>query len=382
MTELESQVQMGNTRNGVLNALRSLFILPSRGKQRWGAAVQATLAITVPLGICTALDQQGLGLQASAGAFTALYGTQASARERAKILPFVALTLVLCALLGAALTPSAPGFLIGLVLVAAGTSALSFAFRLGPPGPVFFVLVYGLASNVTEVVDGQRANDPLVFIAATALGAGFAYLLAIAPLLLKSVRRLPTRPLRTLLPGPWFGPDEQLLTIRILVSSIIGAAISLAWLDSEHAYWTVCASVAVVGLAGGRTVSFTRGLHRTVGTLVGAAIYLAIAPLGTNPWVLLAMIGALQFTIELVVVRNYALGLMFVTPLVLLITASVNGAVDPTGTALDRVADTVVGVILAVATSLLHRSGGAGKNPPGVATGPTPAQPSSPAPQG
>ncbi len=348
---------MSSARHIARDALRSLVQLPEHGASRLGVATRASLSIAVPLGVCTALGQQHIGLQTAAGAFTALYAAQNTARERAKILPFVALAFWLSALLGVLLTPWTSAYLVGLVAIAGVASALCFSFRLGPPGPVFFVLVYGLASNVTQVTDEGRANDPLIFLVATAGGAAFAYLLAILPLALPSARALPARPLSELLPGPWFGADEQLLTARIVVASTVGALISFFWLDPSHAYWTVCACVAVVGLAGGRTLSVTRGLHRTVGTLLGAALYMLVAPLGSHPWVLLVLLAALQFIIEFVVVRNYALALIFVTPLVLLVTAAVGASAssDPSATALERVADTVVGAALAVATGLMHR---------------------------
>src|SRR5690606_492076 len=154
---------------------------------------RAGLAIAVPLGVLTLLGHQGIGLQTSAGAFIALYAAQATAAERAKVLPFVALTLLLSAACGVLLAPWSLAYAIGLVLVAIVTSALCFGFRLGAPGPVFFVLGYGLASNVTAVVDGERANDPLVFLAAMAGGALFAYLLAVLPIVLPSKRTIPAR---------------------------------------------------------------------------------------------------------------------------------------------------------------------------------------------
>lgn len=139
------------------------------------------------------------------------------------------------------------------------------------------------------------------------------------------------------------GPGEQLLVARVALASAAGATISLLWLDAAHTYWTACASIAVIGLAGGRTVSLTHGLHRTIGTLVGAGLFIAVAPLGEHQWLLVCVIGALQFIIELVITRNYALALALITPLVLLIT-------------------TAVGAALAVVTAVMHRRDPAARN--------------------
>jgi len=343
-------------------ASRSLFSLPRTGSPRYGAATRAGLAIAVPLGTLTLLGHQSIGLQTSAGAFTALFAAGATARERAKILPFVMLGLALSAVCGIALTPHPVGFAVGLVLVATISSALCFGFRVGPPGPVFFVLSYGLAANVTAVAEGaekgERLGDPLVFLIAMTGGCLFAYLVAVAPAILPSnrgPRALPTRTLSELLPGPWFGQDELILIARIAISSAAGTAISLIWLDQGHAYWTVCASVAVVGLVGGRRFSLQRGLHRTIGTVIGAFAFMLVAPIDEYPLLLVLTIGALQFAIELVVVRNYALALVLITPLVLLISGAVSADGASIATALERVADTAVGAALAMLTAFMHR---------------------------
>lgn len=338
----------------VRRALRSLVEMPPT-PPRYGVAARAALAISVPFGVLSLMGREDIGLQTTAGAFLVLFAARANARERAKALPIVALALLLSAASGALLTPWSWAFGIGLIAIAAIASALCFAFRLGAPGPVFFVLVYGLSSSITGVVDGHRANDPAIFLAAMTGGMIFAYLLSIAPLLLPSVRALPAAPLRELLPGPWLGTGEQLLVLRIIVAAVIGTVISMLWLDPVHAYWTVSASVAVTGLTASRSHALGRGLHRMLGTVLGAGLYLLIVPFGTEPILLVVLFAALHFLIELVVTRNYGLALVFITPLVLLITAAATANADPLATALGRVADTAAGAILAMLTGFLHR---------------------------
>lgn len=339
----------------VIKAVRSLFEMPAGPGPRIWIALRAALSIGVPFGLLTVLGFPGIGLQTAAGAFVALFAASQAAAERAKVLPFVAIVLIGSAALGAALSPWPILLSIGLVVVAGVTATLSFAFRLGPPGPVFFVLSYGLAGNITAIVDGERLNPPLVLIAALVGGALFSYLLALAPLVSASERAKPVRPLSELLPGPWLGPGERRLILRIVIVAVIGTAVTVLWIDPHRAYWTVSAGVAVIGLSAVRRHSLARGLHRTVGTLVGAALYLALAPLGANPFVLVALLTCLQFTIELVVVRNYALALVFITPLVLLITGAASGGANLAAAASERVLDTLIGSVIAMVTALLHR---------------------------
>lgn len=336
-------------------AVRSLVALPPGPAPRFWIAVRAALSIGAPFGLLTLLGHEGIGLQTAAGAFVALFFANAGAAERAKALPLVGAGLLGCAALGVALSPWPWALAAGLVVVAVGASALSFAFRVGPPGPVFFVLSYGLSANVTGVIDGERINDPGVFLLAVGAGALASYLFALLPLLRRAERRRSVRPLRELLPGPWLGAGEQQLILRIAVVTVLAVLVSLLLLDPHRAYWTVSAGVAVVGLTPSRGIALTRGLHRTVGTLLGAVLAVALAPLGAVPLLLVLLLTLLQFGIELVVVRNYALALVFITPLVLLITAAATGTTDVTGAAWERVLDTAAGSALAILSGLLHR---------------------------
>ena len=337
----------------LIKAVRSLIEMPPGPPRVW-IAVRAALSISVPFAVLTLLGHPEIGLQFAAGSFVALFAAGNAAAERAKLLPIIGLALFVSFALGALLAPAPVWLAVGLVLVSVVSSALSLAFRVGPPGPVFFALSYGLAANVTGVVDGKRINDPVVFLAAVAGGMVFSYLLALAPLLLAKERARPVRRLRELLPGPWLGGGEAMLVLRIGIVAALGTLITVLWIDPHRAYWTVSAGIAVVGLSAVRRHSLGRGLHRTLGTIVGALLYVAIAPLTDSPLLLVALFALLQFTIEIVVVRNYALALVFITPLVLLMSAAATGGAHYLASAGERVLDTAIGSALAMLTALIH----------------------------
>lgn len=339
----------------LVRALRSLFVLsPGPPGPRHWIATRAALSMGIPLAVLTLVGRPDLGLMAGTGAFLALFVAGAAAAERARVLPVIGAALFACAALGTWLAPSPWLTAAGLVAVAVGGSALSFGFRVGPPGPVFLVLMYGLSGMITTVRDGARVTEPWVFLATLAGGLVFSYVLALLPLAIPAERARPTRPLRELLPGPWLGAGEQWLVVRIALVAALGAVLSMLWVDPERAYWTVSTGVAVVGLSTVPNHSFARGVHRTIGTLVGAAAYLALAPLAKLPWVFVLLLPLLQFTIEFVVVRNYALALVFITPLVLLIAGAAIGDANQLSTAAERFVDTAVGSALAMASGVLR----------------------------
>ncbi len=344
----------GRVRREIAHLSTSLLTLgpPTRG--RWTLAVQAALAMAVPVVVLSALGRADLGLLAATGAFTGLYGGRATARERAVLVPVVGLALLLSAAAGALAAAGGPTLahlgLLGWTVVAA---AASLAFSLGPPGPIFFVLVFGLSAGVTAVHDGARAVEPATLLVAVAGSSAFAYVLAVAPLLRGRNRRAPARSLRELLPGPRFDADTVTVLARVSAVAVVGVA-AAAVVDPPRAYWVVTAGVAVVGVTAARRVSVTRGVHRAVGTATGAALFLVLAQLGPRGVVLGLVLGALQLAVELVVVRHYALALTFITPLVLLIaTAATSGPGAPVDVALERVVDTVVGAAVGIVCAVL-----------------------------
>ncbi|MEU4016917.1 FUSC family protein [Microbacterium sp. NPDC028030] len=327
----------------------SLFAFaPSRGR-RWPLATQAALGISVPIAVMTLAGQPALGYIAASGAFTVLFLGSAAVIDRARALPVVAAGLVLSATAGVLVAGNALLVSIGVVIVAVASAALAFGFRLGPPGPLFFVLVFGLSAHVVA----SSAIARLTYITALAAGCVFSYLLAVAPLVLPRSRAAAPRPLRELLPGPALSPGSRVLVMRVAIVAVLGVLLGLV-IDPARTYWIVGSAVAVVGVAAARRAAFERGLHRMLGTIVGAGLYaLLVLSHPSGLWLAL-LLGALQFTIELVVVRHYALALVFITPLVLLLTGAATGDVGSMDVAWERIVDTVVGAALGAASGLLH----------------------------
>lgn len=326
---------------------------PARGR-RWPLAVQAGLAMAVPIVVLAASGHAELALLSATGAFAVIYGGWLRPRERARVAPLLALALWVCAAAG---TLAAGGGVLavlgGVLVTTVVTAALAGAVSLGPPGPVFFVLVFGLSAQVTAVRGGARVVDPWTYLAIVAASGAFACLVVAAPLLLPRYRRERPRPLGVLFPLRW-SAVARMLTLRAVVVGVVGVA-AAAVVDPARSYWIVCAGLAVVGLPVGRRDATTRGIHRTVGTVVGGALYLALAFLPLPVWALGLLLGVLQVAIEMVVVRHYALALVFITPLVLLLIGAATGTVETLPLALERIVDTLVGAAVGTFAALAVR---------------------------
>ncbi|GAA1534554.1 hypothetical protein HD600_001753 [Microbacterium ginsengiterrae] len=333
----------------------SLFAFaPSRGP-RWQLGVQAAIGMAVPIAVMTLIGQPTLGFIAGSGAFTVLFAGAAPVVERARVLPLVGAGLLICATLGALAGANLWLTSIGIIGVATATAALAFGFRLGPPGPLFFVLVFGLSGQIV----GQGVIAPLGYVSAIAAGCLFSYLVALSPLAIRRVRAREPRPLREILPGPSFDDASRLLLLRVIIVAVLGVLIGVI-VDPHRSYWIVGAAVAVIGVAADRRAAFQRGLHRMLGTVVGVGVYALLVLLHPSGLWIALLLGVMQFSIELVVVRHYAIALMIITPLVLLLTGAATGQIGAMDVALERVVDTVVGAALGAASGVLHPRASAG----------------------
>jgi uncharacterized membrane protein YccC len=96
-----------------------------------------------------------------------------------------------------------------------------------------------------------------------------------------------------------------------------------------------------------RTVQ--RGLERFAGTWLGLLLAAAVLALRPQGWWLVATIMLLQFMIEMLVVRSYALAVVAITAMALLIASGGNPVSDVGALLLARGVDTTVGCLLGIA---------------------------------
>lgn len=341
-------------RQGAGRTVRSLAHFQRTDEPRWPAGLEAGVAYALPVLIGVALGKDHLGLIAASGAFTILHVPWLPARERLKVLPLVAVVLVTSAALGTATSAFPVWNTLALMAVAVAVGALYLAFHMGPPGPIFAVMTFGLGSHATAPVDGVRPLEPTAVIAALAVGCTVSIVIVATRLVGHRERHQRPRPLRDILPGPELGPEGRELLVRMAIVAVIGGIVSLAFVDPERVYWTVGAGLGVVGMRAVRGEAARRGLHRIVGTFAGIGLFAVLVQVDWGTVALAFVLGALQFCTQTVIVRHYAAGLMFVTPLALLVVTFSTGA-EALPTITERILDTVVGALLGAATGLLHK---------------------------
>lgn len=117
---------------------------------------------------------------------------------------------------------------------------------------------------------------------------------------------------------PW--SPALLAAVRVGAATAIAGAIGAA-LGLERAYWTMAASVLILHQGLDWSRSLQRGIERMSGTLVGLVLAGAILTAHPSGLWLAATLMLLQFVIEMTVVRNYALAVVFITAAALTIAS-------------------------------------------------------------
>jgi hypothetical protein len=350
---------------------RLLEVRPS--PRRWPIALNAAVALALPALVLTLAGEPRLGLLASNGAFLTLYLGDRPLAHRARRLSLVGAGLFAAAGL-ASLTAGIPALATAVVAAIALVSAvLTLGLRVGPPGGVFFAMVPGVvASLVAPLSAGGSAMAPGTVLAVLALGLVVGYLVVVAPLVVPAVRARsagagPAAPLRFALT-----PESRIVLARLAAAIVLAAAVSIP-LGLHRGYWVVVTVIAVLQSGVLRRLTTVRAANRILGTVLGAAIFVAVALVVPDGVVLVLVLAALQFLVELVITRHYGLALVFITPLALLVAVRQPG-VSPGGIALERIVDTGIGAVIAVlvlAGEFFLERGRAGR---GIADGPDPVQ--------
>ncbi|RPE82843.1 fusaric acid resistance family protein [Curtobacterium sp. PhB137] len=322
-------------------------------------AVRAAIAGGAPLALLIALGMPGYAAFAMFAGFTAIFGATEPYRQRAVTTGVAGALQTLCmfagigvALLGSPLWLQATGLVVVLVVAVCTLSTL----RTIPAQPIFPVFAF----VVSALVPLRPADVPLV---ATIIVCSvvWAWLVAMSGFVIRHVwhpraphRFRPLAPLKErgfgILRTAALWETVALNVVGSLVAG--GVASTIPWLG--HPYWAVIAVVSTLpALRQRHTV--IRAFQRFIGTIGGTVIAVGILLLEPSAWwiVVIAVVG--QFFAEIFVARNYAVCLLFLTPLALAVSwLSLPEA--PELLALDRVAQTTLGALVSVGLLFVGRA--------------------------
>lgn len=130
--------------------------------------------------------------------------------------------------------------------------------------------------------------------------------------------------------------------LRVGCAALIAGLIARAF-GLERGYWAMAAAVLMLHQGWGWARTLQRGTERLVGTLLGLCLTYATLALHPHGLALVAIMAVLQFTIEMLITRNYTWAVVFITAIALLIGTGGLPVTDPVALLEARVVDTLAG---------------------------------------
>ncbi|WP_430461881.1 FUSC family protein [Thalassolituus sp. LLYu03] len=288
----------------LLDELKTLLRLNPTTRP-WHLPFVAGLSAALPATIGLLQGNMAHGILGCMGALVMLYLPTGSRAQRLRRLSGVALGFQLCVLLASLVSGSALASVLTLLLISATATLISRRLQMPPPGSFFFILIsalFLLMPHQPEVITERMLNVGLG-------SAGSIVLAFIYSFFLPTTVRTDSTPTE---------PVRQSLAEALLIALFVAGSLWLALgLGLNNPYWVPVSCAAIIQGASLHHV-WHRNVHRIVGTALGLLVAWGLFALNPADIWLPLIIFILSVLIELAVVRNYGLAMLFITPLTLL----------------------------------------------------------------
>ncbi|RYU93803.1 FUSC family protein [Emticicia agri] len=322
------------------------FFQLKKSERLWHIPVLASVCTGLPLLVGYSLGRLDFGTLACMGGLVILYLPSTSLENRMLTLLVCAFGFIMSFAVGIAFSfnPYLSALVLG--IYAFSVNWLTNYFRLSPPGNFFFVMIASMASCMP--FDLLAIPTKVGLIALGTMG-GFVFAMGYS---LYIVRRYPDK-----MKDP--GIRKRHYT-NLTESIIIGLFIAISLLTGhifrlDNPYWIPVSCLAI--MQGLNVVQVgQRSFHRIVGTFIGMGFSWLLLQLNLSTLQICISIIVLQFIIEVLVVRHYALAVIFITPMtVFLIELSRGTAIDANRVIAARFLDIFIGSLIGVVGGwLLH----------------------------
>jgi uncharacterized membrane protein YccC len=338
----------GKLQSLVRAELRDLATI-NRSDRRWQMPFCAALASGLPLLIGAWFDRLDYGLVSSLGGLVFIYGPNTQLSHRMLTLMACAFGMSACYTLGV-MSHFFPLLLVPvLTFIAIVVSMVCRFYALGPPGSLFFIMAASIgAFSPVDVMLVPLHVGLFTMGCLQACLIAFFYGIYI-------VRLQAPQPVAPLPPATF----DYVVFDSVVIGVFVGISLAVAQaLQLERAYWVPVSCVAVIQGVSLRAV-WSKQLQRILGTVVGLVLTWGLLALPLDKWsVSLLMIG-LSFVIETLVVRHYALAIVFVTPLTIFLAEAARlGQGSPEAMLQARLFDIVLGSLAGlIGGACLHNPG-------------------------
>ncbi len=278
-------------------------------ERKWHFPFLAALCIGSCLFIGYFVGKPNYGALSSLGALTILYFTSAPITQKMIHLAICAFGIVFSFTISSFFAFNIYFAAVSVGIISFLAHFISSYFKIPPPGNFFFIMVAAMASTYTFDLELIPTRVGLVAMGAI-LSCSFAFIYSV--FIEKS--RVVTVPRRAF--------NKRRYT-KFVESAIIGFFMALTLvighlLQFKNTYWISIAAVAIIQ---GRNFEHVRqrNMHRILGTFIGIGFAWIILLFNPDKIMMIVIITILQFVIELLIVRNYGLAVVFITPLTILL---------------------------------------------------------------
>ena len=313
----------------------------------WQLPFAIALAACLPMLLGAYAGVMSHAAIASIGAMSIVYLPRTRLDQRMIAMMATAFAMTACYTLGQA-SHLVPSLRVPMITIVALLVTLCCRFyRVGPPGPLFFVMAAAIGAFAPGDISGLAVK-----VGSFALGTigaatvAFFYSLYI-------LRHWDPQP------APERSADMlgEVVVPSVIIAAFVGLSLALAEMFGfDKPYWVPVSCMAVLQGTSMRAVAH-RQVQRIAGTLVGLGLTWLLVQYLDHPLQLALTIGVLTFVVEVIIVRHYALAAVFITPLAIaLAEASTLGQTSATPLIIARFTDTVLGSMIGLAGGYcLHR---------------------------
>lgn len=113
-------------------------------------------------------------------------------------------------------------------------------------------------------------------------------------------------------------PRSTILATRLAIACVVVGSVALA-VDLGRPDWAVISAAMILHQGPDRLTGSWRALHRCIGTLIGVGLLAVVVPLLHSPFWLILLVVILMAGTEIFLVVNYALAMVFITPLAMVL---------------------------------------------------------------
>ncbi|WMI68329.1 FUSC family protein [Mangrovimonas sp. YM274] len=223
-------------------------------------------------------------------------------------------------------------------------------YKTAPPRSFFFIMILSIS-----ICQPFNLSTIPTKVGLVGLGTMFSCTLGLAYILWLSATQKIT-PQNA--PVPLLKKNTYADFWEAIITGVI-MAISLAlgyWLKLENPYWIPISCGAVMQGASLYHI-WQRTFQRILGTFLGLCLCWLLLHIANTPLMLCLFIIVLQLIVELLIIRNYAMAVIFITPLAIFLSEAANPIInDPNALITLRFWEILIGSILgAIGGWLLHK---------------------------